>query len=113
GGRREGDHHSGDDERLRDRIAAKSRRRTAASDDAEDQERAGAEDIERENLAQRMRLHDHAVEAETRGHCAAQPEHGCAHGAASRSGGRASNRASVAATVSIMTSSMTRMIGLA
>ena len=51
------------DQRLRNRIAAQARRGTPPGDDAEQQEDAGAEQIEPEELAQRMRAGDEAIDA--------------------------------------------------
>ena len=59
--RRKGDDDAGDDQRLRHRIAAEPGRGTSAGDDPEQQEHAAAEQIEGEDLAQRLRMHDQAV----------------------------------------------------
>ena len=55
GGGREGHDDAGDHQRLRHRIAAQPGGRAAAGDDAEQQEDAAADQVEGEDLAQRMR----------------------------------------------------------
>ena len=111
---RKGDDNSRDDERLRDRVAAKSRRRAPACDDSEEQEHTAAKEIEGKDLAERLRIGDHAIEAETCSHGGAQPEHGRgAHEPASRSGGPATSRPSVTAIVRVIANSMARIKGLA
>ena len=62
GGERDDD--AGDQQRLRHRIAAESRARAAPGDGAHQQEDAAAHDVEGEDLAQRLRMDDEAVQAE-------------------------------------------------
>ena len=63
GGRKRHD-DAGDDQRLGHRIAAEPGCGAPARDDAEYQERAGAEEIESENLPQRLRIGDEAEQSE-------------------------------------------------
>ena len=65
GGGREGDDNAGDDQRLRHRICLKSGRRAPAGNDAEQQEYAAADDVEGQDLAQRLRVGDKAEQAKT------------------------------------------------
>ena len=103
-----------DDQRLRHRIAAEACRRTPAGDDAEEQEHAAAEQIESENLAERLGIRDQAVEPEPHRHRCAQPEHRRgAHHQALRSGAPASSRPSVTAIVSVIATSIVTISGLA
>ena len=114
GRRGKGDDDSRDDQRLRDRIAAEPGRRAPARDDAEDQEHAAAEQIEGEDLAQRLGIRDQAVEPEPHRDGRAQPEYGRrAHGSALRSGAPAISRPSVTAIVSVIATSIARISGLA
>ncbi len=53
---REGDDNAGDDHRLRNRIEGEARRRAAPRDNAEHEKHAAADQIEGEQLAQRMRV---------------------------------------------------------
>src|SRR5262249_29261225 len=94
GGKRDDD--TRDDERLRDWIAAEPRRRTSTRDNAEDQEHTAAEQIEGEDLAERLRIYDQAVQSEPDRRRSAQPEYRRrAHGSALRSGAPAISRPSV------------------
>src|SRR5262249_28161678 len=114
GGRRKGDHDTRDDHRLRHRIGAEPRRRSPARDDAEEHERAATEQVEAEYLAERLRIHDEAVEPATRRRPAETPEQG--RGANRRvppSGAPASSRPSATAIVSVIGTSMARISGLA
>ena len=54
--RREGDDDPGDDHRLRHGIGLQSGRRAFSRDDAEHQENAAADKVERKNFAQRLRV---------------------------------------------------------
>ena len=55
GGGRESNDDAGDHQCLRHRIAAEPGCRASARNDAEEEEHAGSEKIERQNLAQRLR----------------------------------------------------------
>src|SRR5262249_31048802 len=114
GRRRKGDHDARDDHRLRHRIGAEPRRRSPARDDAEEHERAATEQVEAEYLAERLRIHDEAVQPETRRRRAEQPERGRgAHRSALRPGAPASSGPSVPAIVSVIGTWMARISGLA
>ena len=111
---RERDDDAGDQQRLRHRVAAHARRRAAARDGAEQQEDAAAHDVEREDLAQRMRVHDEAVGAdadEQRG--AEAEERAAAHRRTGLCGAPVSSSARISASVGISASSMTMMSGFA
>ena len=56
---------SRDDKRLRYGIAAQRRNRSPACDNAEKQKHTAAQEIESENFPKRLRIDDHAIEAET------------------------------------------------
>ena len=113
-GRGKGDDDTRDDQRLRHRVAAEARRRAPARNDAEEQEHAAAEQIESEDLAERLGIRDQAVEPEADRHRGAQPEHRRGVIAqALRSGAPASSRPSVAAIVSVIATSIVRISGLA
>jgi len=83
-------------------------------DDAEDHEHAAAEQIEGEDLAERLGIRDQAIKTEPNCHGGGQSEHGRgAHGPALRSGAPAIRRPSVAAMVSVIATSIVRISGLA
>lgn len=85
----------------------------APRDHPEQQEHAAAQEIEGEELAQRLGLDDEAVEAEADQSSGAEPEQdGLAHRARDRTGGPATSNAS-AATASVLAISMTMISGLA
>ena len=70
--------------------------------------------LKRENLAQRLRIDDHAIEAKTDQSRSDQPrQRRRGHRRGSRRGGPATSMARVTAMVSTMNASMKRMIGLA
>ena len=110
---REGDDDAGDHERLRDRIAAQPGGGAAPRDHAEQQEDAAAEQVEGEDLAQRLGVDDEAVQAEAHQRRAGQAEQRLAHRGGARSGGPATSRPSVAAMESTSATSMTMISGLA
>src|SRR5262249_44297625 len=111
---REGDHETRDDQRLRHGVAAEVRRRAAARDDREEQEDPATEEIEGEDLAQRVRVHDEAVEAEAHGRGAADSEElRRPHRPGWRAGAPATRSPSVTAIVSVIGTSMARISGLA
>ena len=62
--RRESHHDAGDHHRLRHGIEGKAADRAAPRDDAEHEEHAAADQIESEQLPQRLRIDDQRVEAE-------------------------------------------------
>src|SRR5262249_15711892 len=103
-----------DHQRLRHWVATEPRCRTPARHDAEEHEHPAAEEIESENFAKRLRIHDHAVQPETYHHWAAHREHRRgAHRPALRSGVPASSKASVTAIVTVMATSIATISGLA
>ncbi len=113
-GGREGDDDAGDDHRLRHRIGGEAGGRALARDDAEQQEDAAAQDVEGEDLAQRVRIDDEAVEAEAdqrRARQSGQRSRRSWHGG--RLGGPMTSMGSVAAIESVMNASMNRISGLA
>ena len=100
--------------RLRHGIEGKAGRRSPARDNAEHEEDAAADQIEGENLAQRLRIDDEAVEPEPDQRRSDESrQRRCAHGSGLRRGGPATSIGSVTAIVSSMKASMKRMIGLA
>src|SRR5262249_55985861 len=108
------DDDAGDDQCLRHRIAAEARRRAAARDDAEQQEHAAAEQIESEDLAERLRIDDHTVQAEPDRRSGAEAEYRrSAHRRALRSGAPAISRPSVTAMVRVIATSIATISGLA
>ena len=111
---REGDDNPGDHHRLRNRIGGQSRRRAFPCDDAEHEENAAADQVERQNLAQRLRIGDHAIEAKTDKRRPDQPgQRRRAHRRGSRRGGPATSIGRVTAMVKVMKVSMNRISGLA
>jgi hypothetical protein len=114
GGGREGDHDAGDEERLRHRIGGQAGGRAAARDGAEQEEHAAAHDVEREDLAQRMRVHDDPVGAkpdQDRGGDA--EERAGTHGDGGRSGAPARRSARMSVSDGISASSIAMMSGFA
>ena len=116
-GGRERDDDAGDQQRLRHRVAAEARARAAPRDGAQQQEDAAAHDVERQDLAQRLRVDDQPVNAQpTRRPRTARSRassFGRAHRSALRCGAPASISARTSASVGISANSMTTISGFA
>ena len=72
--RGKGNDDAGDQQTVRHRVTAEARRRAPARDRAEQQEHAVADQVEREDLAQRLRIRHDAVEPEADQRCGAQSD---------------------------------------
>ncbi len=109
----EGDDNRGDQQRLRYRVAAHPGGLPPARDDAAQQEHAVADQIEREDLPQRLRVDDESVEPETHEPRGGQAEQRGGVHDRHRSGAPMSSNVSVSASEGISATSMTMMSGLA
>ena len=104
---------AGDQQRLRNRVAAHAGGLPPARDDAAQQEHTVADQIEREDLSQRLRVDDESVEPEADERGSGEPEQrGRAHDR-HRAGAPASSNVSVSASEGISATSITMMSGLA
>ena len=114
GRRRERNDNAGDDQRLRHRIGAEPGCRTPPGDDPEQQEHTASENVEGQDLAQRLRVGDEAEQSKSHQRGAANPEQRRrVHRCCIRSGGPAASRPSVTPIDSVKAASATMISGLA
>ena len=114
GGCRETDDEARNDERLRHGIASKPGRGAASGDHAEQEKHPTAEQVEGEDLAKGLGMHDEAEQADTDERRRAQAvQRSGGHCGDSRAGGPATSRPSVAASDSMRTSSTTMISSFA
>ena len=110
----EGDDDSGNDHRLGNRVKGKTCCRAAPCDNSKNEEDAAADQIEGQQFAQRVGVHNEAIKPETdqsRSH--QSRENRSRHGSGLSSGGPATSIGSATAMDNTMNVSMNRMMGFA